>query len=543
MTAVKRRGLLAGAALGGLALGTGASASAAAASGAAAGPGDAGAACQPAYGPATIRAADLRYQSMVNNGHNRRFVGKPEQVRVVTTTAQVIAVVNEAVAARKRIVVRSGGHCFENFTATSDIQILLDMSQMAEVFYDERRRAFQVEAGATLGEVYRTLFKKWGVTIPAGSCFDVGAGGHFAGGGYGHLSRRFGLVVDHLHAVEVVTVDRSGRATAVVATSDPGDPHRDLWWAHTGGGGGNFGVVTRYWLRTPGATSNDPTKLLPAAPSTMLRRTIIWPWESMTQPTFSTLLRNFCTWYENNDVAGSPTSKLWSTLQLYHSSSHVLGMVTVADEAVPGAAALVRGHVEAVTASVGVTPNIDTEEIFPWMTPQNWPSEPNGRYKHKGGDLRKGYNDRQIEVIYRYLTDQTYPYPNAFVGVGGFGGQVNAVAPEATATAERTAILRVVYSTGNWASEADDALHLDWVRRLYRDVYADTGGVPVPNRINAGTYINYPDNDLSDPAWNRSGMPWHALFYQGNYPRLQTVKRRYDPRDVFHHAQSVALPT
>jgi FAD/FMN-containing dehydrogenase len=55
-----------------------------------------------------------------------------------------------------------------------------------------------------------------------------------------------------------------------------------------------------------------------------------------------------------------------------------------------------------------------------------------------------------------------------------------------------------------------------------------------------GAFINHPDTDLADPALNTSGVPWHTLYYQENYPRLQRVKARWDPRNVFHHALSIA---
>ncbi|MFC9584775.1 BBE domain-containing protein [Streptomyces yangpuensis] len=61
-----------------------------------------------------------------------------------------------------------------------------------------------------------------------------------------------------------------------------------------------------------------------------------------------------------------------------------------------------------------------------------------------------------------------------------------------------------------------------------------TGGVT------DGCYINYPDTDLADPALNTSGVPWHELFYKGNYERLRAVKRAYDPHGVFRHKLSVA---
>jgi hypothetical protein len=93
--------------------------------------------------------------------------------------------------------------------------------------------------------------------------------------------------------------------------------------------------------------------------------------------------------------------------------------------------------------------------------------------------------------------------------------------------------------TVGWSDPGEDAKHIGWARTVYRDLYRETGGVPVPNEINAGSYINYPDVDLADPEWNTSGVPWHELFYQGNYPRLQRIKAKWDPRNVFRHRLSI----
>jgi aclacinomycin oxidase len=80
------------------------------------------------------------------------------------------------------------------------------------------------------------------------------------------------------------------------------------------------------------------------------------------------------------------------------------------------------------------------------------------------------------------------------------------------------------------------------VRELYRDVFAATGGVPVPSEVSEGALINHPDADLADPAWNESGVPWSNFYYQDNYPRLQRAKKRWDPKNVFHHALSIRAP-
>jgi aclacinomycin oxidase len=90
-----------------------------------------------------------------------------------------------------------------------------------------------------------------------------------------------------------------------------------------------------------------------------------------------------------------------------------------------------------------------------------------------------------------------------------------------------------------WLDPADETGNLAWVRAFYRELFADTGGVPVPGDAYDGAFINHPDTDLADPTWNTSGVPWHTLYYRDNYSRLQHVKARWDPLDVFHHALSV----
>ena len=115
------------------------------------------------------------------------------------------------------------------------------------------------------------------------SPYAVGAEGHFSGGGVGFLSCLHGLSINHLYGVEVVVGDAHGRARAVVATRNHDDPNRDLWRAHTGGGGGNFGIVTRYLFRSPGVRGSDPAKLLPTPPAEVLVTAVSWPWAQMTQ--------------------------------------------------------------------------------------------------------------------------------------------------------------------------------------------------------------------------------------------------------------------
>jgi aclacinomycin oxidase len=476
-------------------------------------------------------------------GQNHRFTPNPDYVRTVANTEQVIDALNEAVQAGKRVVVRSGGHCFEDFTASPDVEVLIDMSAMDDVFYDAERSAFAVGPGSTLGHVYTMLFKGWGVTIPAGECTEVGAGGHIAGGGYGPLSRRYGSVVDYLYGVEVVVVDESGTARAVVATREPDDPHRDLWWAHTGGGGGNFGVVTRYWLRSPGATAGgDPASMLPKAPGMTRTRMLMWPWDSLTEEDFAQIVRNFGGWFERNSAEDSPYVGLNG---FFHGAGRTRPVMVGSsiDPDVHNSSDMMDAYFEAISQNVSAKP-MDVEWTQPWLYTTAFPGFGDlgdymtRRLKIKAAYLRKSYTDQQIAVAHRYLTSQDGDPSLILIG---YGGNVNTVDPAATATAQRDSVMKVIVISV-WGSEAEDEERIARIREFYRDIYGETGGVPAPNEVSDGSYINYPDSDLADPAWNTSGVPWHTLYYKDNYPRLQEVKKRYDPRNVFKHALSIELP-
>ncbi|MFC8850054.1 MULTISPECIES: FAD-dependent oxidoreductase [unclassified Micromonospora] len=493
----------------------------------------------------TVGPNDPQYADLVNRGYNKRFVGQPESVRIVHSAAQIAAVLEEAVAAGKRVVVRSGGHCFEGLVDDPAVQIIIDVCEMNAVYHDPARRAIVVQAGATLGQVYRTMFYNWGVTIPGGICPGVGVGGHVAGGGYGPLSRRHGLVVDHLYAVEVVTVDANGRARTVVATAEPDDPNRELWWAHTGGGGGSFGVVTRYWFRSRNATGRSPQQLLPAAPAAMLSKSVSWSWEQLTEADFTRLVRNHGQWNAANAGANAPA--LHSGLHLNQKAVQpglvtAIELVAQIDANVSGAEQILDDYIAAVGAGVGVTPTV-VRKLQPFITfvfDYKTDLGEYGRIKNKSAYLRTAWSDAQVATVYQHLTG---PLMGGLLSVllYSYGVRVNTVASSATAAAQRDSIMKAWYSVF-WADPNLDGYVLNQIRALYRDVHADTGGVPLPNAHTDGCYINYPDLDLVDEVWNTSGLPAPQLYHRGGYSRLQAVKAQWDPRDVFRHELSVKLP-
>ncbi|MYW67489.1 FAD-binding protein [Streptomyces sp. SID8379] len=487
----------------------------------------------------TVTSSDPRYVDLTARGYNARFAARPDSIRLVHTTAQVIAAVKDAVSGGKRIAVRGGGHCLDGLVDDPDVKVLIDMSEMNAVSYDTARGAFCVEAGAQLGHVYRTLYLEWGVSVPGGTCPTVGVGGHVTGGGYGAMCRQHGAIVDHLYAVEVVVVDADGTVRSVVATRDTGDAHRDLWWAHTGGGGGNFGVVTRYWFRTPGATGTTPSALLPKPPATLLKTTLGWKWADLTEAAFTKIVQNHGAWHEANSAPGTEFASLHSVLILNNYAQGTIVLNVQLDGTLSNASALMDRYVAAVTDGVG-TAHATSTSSWPWLKATLKDPYDTGlfnRTKSKGAYLRRRWSDARIAVLYDALSDPAYD-GHAGILLYSYGGRVNAVAPADTAMPQRDSILKANFTT-YWTDAAQDERHIAWMRALYRNLYADNGGAPTLDGADDGSYINYPDVDLTDTALNTSGTAWQKLYYKGNHARLQQVKAAYDPKNVFHHALSI----
>ncbi|WFE30106.1 FAD-binding oxidoreductase [Solwaraspora sp. WMMD791] len=497
--------------------------------------------------PGTLPEAQVvprgdRRHSGLSRGQNQRFVSDPDYVRLPRSTSEVVGAVTRAVAERRRLTVRSGGHCYENFVDNPEVRAIVDMTEMRTIAHDPTRGAVMVQAGATLGEVYYALFRRWGVTLPGGSCYTVGIGGHVSGAGYGQMGRLQGLIVDHLQAIEVVTVGRDGRARPIVASRDPADPHHDLWWAHTGGGGGSFGVSTRYWFRSPDAVGNHPSQFLPAPPSDVWICTVTWDWADFDRESYGRLLDNYGRWHELNSDPASPYAGLFARLELTTRPNGSFSMIVQMDATRPDSRQLLERFIAAVNDGVQAFGTVGQLRRLPWLHATGWPglwmSNPTDRYKYKSSYQRRAFSPGQVDGFWRVLSGTSYDNPGWVVSIASYGGRINTVSPTATATPHRDSVLKLLWGTA-WTDAADDQRHLGFLSEFYQAVHAHTGGVPVPNEVTDGCFINYADVDISDPAQNTSGAAWHDLYWKQNYPRLQQVKARYDPNNVFRHAQSV----
>jgi FAD/FMN-containing dehydrogenase len=160
----------------------------------------------------------------------------PSAIVRPASVADVIAAITFAREQGLEVSVRSGGHSFAGY-GTNDGGLVIDLSLMKAITVDPEQRTARIEPGLTWGEVAGIL-QPYGLALTAGDTATVGVGGLLLGGGIGWMVRKYGLTIDRLRAVELVTADGEIlRASA--------DEHAELFWGLRGGGG-NFGVATAF---------------------------------------------------------------------------------------------------------------------------------------------------------------------------------------------------------------------------------------------------------------------------------------------------------
>jgi len=260
---------------------------------------------------------------------------------------------------------------------------------------------------------------------------------------------------------------------------------------------------------------------------------------------FTRLLTNHGNWSQNNSGPDSPNRSLWSLLMIQRSQ---MGQIVLRGLSTAGVndQTQIDAYLAALTEGVGGPQSAEVSQMS-WLDfalnpfPDLFAGPPGGvSVKVKDALLREPLNRRQMEAVHDYMTRADYTVPGGAFGLATYGGRINSVAADATASAQRGSIFDMACNVG-WVDPAERGENLRWVRDFYRELFAETGGVPVPGDAYDGCFINHPDTDVADPSLNTSGVPWHTLYYRDNYPRLQRIKARWDPHNVFRHALSIRL--
>jgi FAD/FMN-containing dehydrogenase len=388
--------------------------------------------------------------------------------------------------------VRGGGHHIAG-NSVANGGLMIDLSAMKAVRVDAEQRRAWAEPGATLAD-FDAAVQQHGLATPVGINSTTGISGLTLGGGFGWLSRKYGLTVDNLVSADVVLAD--GRKLHASKSENA-----DLFWALRGGGG-NFGVVTQYEYN-----------LHPLGPE-IVAGLIVYPFEQA-----SALL----TQYRDFTATVSEELTAWVILReappLPFLPPEVHGQMIVAvalaycgdldraDELIEPLRGLGRMHGE----HVGRQPYAEWQKAF---DPMLAPGARNYWKSHNFTQLSDGLLERLVEHAGKL------PSPHCEVFLGHLAGAPNRVLPNATAYLARDARF-VMNVHARWDDPAQDASCIQWARDLFDACAPFASG---------GAYVNFMTEDEGGRV---------AAAYGDNYPRLREIKRKYDPDNVFHLNQNI----
>ena len=432
-----------------------------------------------------LGAADSAYDDArkVWNGMVDR---RPALIARCLTDADVQSAVRFAAAHRMLVSVRGGGHHIAG-NAVAEGGLMIDLSGMRDVSVDATKRIARVGAGALLADFDRAA-QAHGLATPLGINSTTGVAGLTLGGGFGWLTRRYGMTVDNLLGATVVTAD--GEVRAASASSEP-----ELFWALRGGGG-NFGVVTSFDFR-----------LHPVGPE-VYAGLVVYPFTQARQ-----VLRA----WRDFTVDMPDELTVWSLLRKApplpflpasaHGTKVVVFVVVYSGDVAAGqrAAAPVLQFGEPVGSALMPTPYAAFQSAFdPLLTP-------GGRNYWKSNNFRT-LSDSALDVMIG--SADGLPGPECEIFIAQLGGAMARVEPSATPYVARDA--RYIMNVhGRWSDPRDDDRVRSWARQVFSDAAPHATG---------GGYVNFLTEDEAERV---------AASYGINYPRLQSTKQRFDPDNLF----------
>ncbi|SDQ63467.1 FAD-binding oxidoreductase [Natronobacterium texcoconense] len=416
---------------------------------------------------------------------------KPAVIVRPTGTADVVTGVEFAYDRDLPLSVKGGGHNVAG-NAICDDGLTLDLSSMSSVRVDPTTETARVGPGATMADLDHET-QAFGLATPGGVISTTGVAGITLGGGIGWLSRKYGLSIDNLRSVEVVTADGE-----VVTASEDENP--DLFWAIRGGSG-NFGIVTSFEF--------DLHEVGPE----VLFGPIVYPYDDASDllaryEEFARDAPRECAVWANS-VAAPPLPFIPEDV---HGTTVLVLMGFYAGDLDEGEAVLepLREFGDPIADAVGPMRYTEAQSLMDDLYAEG------ARNYWKASNFT-ALGEETIDTIVEYA--ERAPTPESEILVHQVGGAVNDVEPGATAYPHRnTEYIATV--AARWEDPANDDECIAWVRECHDALAAGATG---------GTYVNF-EGDSEGSERNAYGE---------NYDRLGETKTAYDPENVFRQNQNV----
>jgi FAD/FMN-containing dehydrogenase len=430
-----------------------------------------------------VRPGDDKYdesRQLMNMFHD----GHPAYIVRAADVADVLYAVNFAREQKLPITVRSGGHSIPGYSMADD-SVVVDLSGMKRVSVNPKKRTLRAQPGATTADVLAAT-QPHGLALSTGDTASVGLGGLTTGGGIGFLVRKFGLTIDSLRSVNIVTANGHYLTASAVRNAD-------LFWAIRGGSG-NFGIVTSFEFNLqPVGTIVGGAIFLPATRE---------------------VLRGYA------DYATTAPDELTTIAGVMMAPP--LPFIPAEWHFKPVFNILVVYAGEPEEGQAVVSPLLAlAEPIADVIMPMPYP----GIYEFTAdiaqrlhATVRSGFMDGLPDAAIETIMDDVEAGfdPFAMVQIRALGGAFARVPADATAFAHRdkSIFLAVI----NLGAEEE---HRQWAETLWKRLKPHTSGV----------YVNFLDKEGDERV--------HEAYPPTTYERLADVKLRYDPRNVFNLNQNI----
>ncbi|WP_369144164.1 FAD-binding oxidoreductase [Streptomyces sp. R44] len=437
---------------------------------------------------AVVAPGDPSYDTsrrVYNALHDRR----PAVVVHAVDAGDVIAAVRYAREHALPPAVRGGSHAVAGF-GTVDDGLVVDLSRMRGVRVDPEARTARAEGGATWGD-FNHATHAFGLATTGGVVSTTGVGGLTLGGGMGHLARRCGLSCDNLVAADVVTAD----ATLV---SCDAERHPDLYWALRGGGG-NFGVVTSLAYRLHPVDTIYGGITCYALDGDVARA---WRDLNATAPVELNVILV---------IALGPEEPFLP--ERWHGRPICAAFTCFSGP--PEEDEKVLARLDGLGPVIG---RFMDRMPYPVINTLFDEQLPPGLYHYWKGNFSRELTDGAIDAHMEF--GATMPSMESDTAIFPIDGACHDVGPEETAFAYRDAFFSHSFG-GTWTDPADSEHNIAWTRAYDRALRPHT---------QEGGYVNFMDTDDQDRV---------RVNYRQNYERLRTVKRRYDPDNVFRLNQNI----
>ncbi|SEA61040.1 MULTISPECIES: FAD-binding oxidoreductase [unclassified Mycobacterium] len=435
----------------------------------------------------TISPSDPEYDE-ARKGWNDVYQSHPTEIIFCCNADEVASALKRCTEQQLPFRVRSGGHSLEGYSALNDGAVI-DLSGMNSLVLNDDTTEVTLGPGARLGDVYSDLFAN-GVTVPGGTCPRVAVGGLVLGGGYGYLSRTYGMLAQRALSFEIVAAD--GR----ILTASK-DEHADLFWACRGGGGGIFGIMTAVTLKT-----------VPISDVATCR--LVWSWDH-----FAEVFDAYQRWLPTSD--SRLNTLLFLPAQHYGKIAlSVLCTTTTTEELEP----LLQSLLDVVPA-----PRETKYAVIPYIERvgnEDGLIEPQVYTRTRFGALqpyfRQPLDAAGIEALRRMHAEAT---GNTITIVCGAGSQVfTKMAENDPVSFPHLDALMSFDIRIDWSDPDLDHVYFDWLSAIDQELAL----------YRSGTYLNYNDFNIDDALYPR---------YLDSFARLVAIKHRYDPDNTFQFPASI----